>query len=763
MQRRRRTVLGMGVVACLLGGAPLMAQQGMDGSAEHATTELRALRVSSEVDVDGALDEPFWADAPVIDLTWEIDPGYNQPAPVRTTCRVARSDDALLLGCTAEDPSPGRIRAYVTDRDALDGQDRITVTLDPFADARRAFRFSVSALGVQGDALVAASFGSGQGGSSAEEDVSWDAIWGSAGRITTDGYGVEMSIPFVSLRFPSGADADAWRIQIERAWPRNQLVRLRNTSIDRSDGCDLCRSQSLTGLSDIEPSANVQLTPTLTASRVDEAAVESPGQLVSGAVEPELGLSGRWGITPGMTLGLTANPDFSQIEADVARLDVNNQFTLFFPERRPFFLEGADVFATPIRTVFTRTVADPVIGTKLTGKSGPWAVGFLGARDEEAPLLIPATDGSTPTTLREGATTVVGRARRDVGRSSTVGVLYSGREGTAYHNRLASVDALVRPLQSVTVRAQAMLSSTDYPDTLARAEEQSADRFTGAGLHLEAQWATRDWQVGTTINRRDADFRADAGFVPQVGLAGGNARIRRIFWGGRDRWFSRIFLEAGYWRNQEIGGPVLDGNGFWFGLFYRGPLQSELSFFPNVGWDRHFRGETWKGLNNYFASGSIQPWANVGFEGQANFGDAVDFANVRLGYGRFLSLSTNARAGRHVTLTLAHSFNRLDDTEGREIFTANVSELRGWYNFSARSFVRIIAQARWTDRRPEQYMIDVDDEERSLFLQALYSYKLNPETVFFLGYGDDREGADRLVATARTFFLKLSYAWRPRI
>lgn len=769
---RRRTWGSFVLVATLaavpgpVGGQTTDGTSG-DGSASGASggaavsSPIPVVAVANEVDVDGSLGEAFWERASTIELGWEISPGYNTPAPVETHCRVTRSEEAFLLGCTARDPDAHAIRAYVTDRDALDGQDRIVLTLDPFADARQAFRFSVSALGVQGDALVSSSFGSGQGGPATEEDASWDAIWASAGRITETGYEIEAAIPFASLRFPTGEGGVSWRVQVERIWPRGDVVTLRNTRIDRSDGCELCQSEVLTGLGGIESGSNVQLTPTLTAGRTDAAPSERPGALRSGSVTHEFGITGRWSITPAVTVGLTANPDFSQVEADVAQLAVNNQFTLFFPERRPFFLEGSDVFATPVRSVFTRTIADPVVGAKLTGKTGPWAFGLITARDEAAPLMIPGAQGSRATMLDRPVTTVVGRTRSDLGRSSTVGVLYTGREGAGYHNRVASVDALIRPLQSLTVRAQALLTSTDYPDSLATSLSQRTGRFGGSGIHLNAQWATRDWQIAAMATRNDRGFRADAGFVPQVGTTGGNARVRRIFWGGRDRWFSRIFLEAGYWRNQEIGGPVLNGNGYWFGFFYRGPLQSEISFFPNVDYETHFGGETWTGLDNLYMSAAMRPWADLGLSVDANIGDAVDFRNARLGFERSGSLSSDLRLGRHVTVSLAHRVRRLDDRRGREIFTARVSELRGWYNFSPRSFLRVIAQARWTDRSVERYTAEVAPEDRSLSLQALYSYKLNPQTVFFLGYGDDREGADRLRATSRAFFLKIGYAWRP--
>lgn len=742
----------------------LLVPSGLPGQSRSPDVAqgLQVVRVDTSVEIDGVLTEDIWREAPPVRLAWEIDPADNGPAPVRTECRIARSGGALLLGCEALDERPDAIRAYVTDRDALDGQDRIQLTLDPFADARRGFRFTVSALGVQGDALVSASLTPQNGQGPSEEDPSWDAIWASAGSITDEGYVVEAAIPFRSLRFPAGASGGPWRFHIERIWPRDRLTRLRTTPLDRSDGCSLCQTAPLRGLRGVEPGMNVQLTPTFTASRTgrpsDGAAPGSP--LDDHATTGDFGLTGRWGVTPGLALGLTANPDFSQVEADVAQLDVNNQFSLFFPERRPFFLEGSDVFSTPLQAVFTRTIADPSAGAKLSGKVGALALGFLGARDEAPPLLIPGSQSSRTVSLDGPVTTAVGRVRRDLGRASTVGALYAGREGDGYHNRMGGIDALLRPVSSLTLRVQGLVSTTDYPDSLATAADQPTSAFSGTALRLSADWSTRDWGLRANFTQTDHDFRADAGFVPQVGTRGGNIAGRRTFRGGRDRWYDQILVDVGYWRNREIGGPVLSGNGMWIGLVYQGPRQSRIGLWPNLFWSQHFGGESWTGMNNLYMEGSIRPWADLSLRFDANVGDAVDFANVRRASEAVLSPSVELRAGRHVTLSLAHRFRRLS-VDGDEIFTAQLSEARGWYNFSPRSFLRVIVQNRWTDRNPGLFDAPVDPRDRSLVVQALYSYKLNPETVFFVGYGDDREGADGLHPTARTFFLKLGYAWRP--
>ncbi|RMH16257.1 MAG: hypothetical protein D6701_09140, partial [Gemmatimonadetes bacterium] len=347
---------------------------------EDGRWEYTVRRAGGPITVDGRLGEEAWSAAAPIPLLFEVAPGDNAPAPVDTECRVTFDEHNLYLGCRAADPSPRDVRAYVTDRDDIDDHDRILFVLDPFNDARRAFVFGVSALGVQFDAVIS-SGGQDGGPNQGGADRTWDAIWGSAGRITGSGYEVEAAIPFKSLRFPARDGVQTWGFYAARLWPRSEGVEIRSMRWDRSDACDLCQANLLTGLEGIRPGRNLEFTPTLTGGRTDVRDDFPEGDLERGDLDGEVGIDALWAITPNLALNLTANPDFSQVEADAAQLDVNTRFALFFPEKRPFFLEGADFFSTPVSAVFTRSIVDPEVGAKFTGKSGASGFGILVAHD----------------------------------------------------------------------------------------------------------------------------------------------------------------------------------------------------------------------------------------------------------------------------------------------------------------------------------------------------------------------------------------------
>lgn len=777
---RRAPVLGLAVLVALGWGSVLpgpvagqstspSAEGGDGGSAEGQRITFPVAELSGgEVKVDGVLDEAAWRTSRPIPLPYEAHPGDNTPAPVDTRCFVTFDHRALHLACRALDPGPEAIRAYITDRDEIEGHDRIVFTLDPFNDRRRAFRFGISALGVQYDALFdgqATRGGSPMGG---PEDPSWDAIWSSAARLTDEGYAVEASIPFKSLRFPSSSGVQTWGFYVSRFWPRSERVEVRSMAWDRDDSCELCQANLLRGFRGISPGTNLELTPTLTGNRTDPGSGNSPGELEAGPVTGELGLDARWGITPNLTLNATANPDFSQVEADVAQLDVNNRFALFFPEKRPFFLEGADFFATPVQALFTRSIADPSVGAKLTGKAGANGLGLLVARDEVNNLLFPGNQGSSTATLEEGVTTATARFRRDLGGSSALGGIYVGREGEdGYYNRVGGVDAFIRLRPALTARLQYLHTETRYAPEVSEAHDQPGGSFGGDAATLMLRYDTRDWFGALNLQSRSAGFRADAGFVPRVDWRDVGAWLNRSFWADDASWYTRLVWAGGAWHQENQAGR-LSNEGIWTNLRYEGPRQSSLWVNPNLQRE-FFDGREHAFVQTRFGA-SIQPSGTVSLQVNGNLGGVVDLANSREGRQIQLSPSLTLRLGRRVNLRLTRSVQDLNTLDGREVFRADISRVRAVYNFSPRAFVRAVLQYRDIRRKPENWVDpDVDPRSQELSSQLLFSYKVNPRTVLFLGYSDNRARSDDLdlgqsdglTLSGRTLFVKLGWAFRP--
>jgi hypothetical protein len=708
----------------------------------------------SPIQVDGVLDEPAWAGAVVIPVAYEWAPGDNIPAPVRTDCLVTYDRTRLYVAFRAHDPRPHEIRAHLMDRDDTDTliqDDHVGIMIDTFNDERRAFQFRLNPLGVQADAIFSEQDGI--------EDFSWDMIWAAEGRITAEGYTIEMALPLKQLRFQPGAGVQTWGFEAFRSWPRNIRHRLSSQTRDRDKLCLLCQENKVTGFQGLAQGRNLEFDPTATFGRTDTRAGAGEPSLERGDIDRDFGLSARWSVTSNFTLNGAANPDFSQVEADVAQLDVNQRFALYYPEKRPFFLEGIDFFTTPIQAVFTRTVADPYGGAKLTGKQGANAVGVFVTHDRLNNLLLPANQGSDNTTLDDEVTSIVGRYRRDVGRGSTIGALFAGREGSEYHNRQASLDLFWQASPSDSVRAQYIRTDTRYPDAAPTGLGLRKGGFGGDAYWLEYTRFTRRWIAFAFYEAYSPGFRADMGFVPRVDVRTFQGQGQRRWQRGAGAWFNTIDVGIRGWRTTEWDWDLSEQTVAAF-VAYLGPYQSQLQF--NMPRDIVvFEGVRYEYLRpNFFFT--IKPGGNASLGLSGRFGGGVDYTNAREATSVLqLGPQLEYRPIRQLNLGLSHSLDQLSVPGGR-LYRANLTQLKAVYNVNVRTFFRGILQYTDITRQPERYAFPVEDHNRRLFTQLLFSYKLNPQTVLFLGYSDnstaEKRGAD-LLRMNRTFFVKLGYAW----
>jgi hypothetical protein len=739
-------------LALAAGVSSWASAQTPEPKAAPARQTFEVTRAASPVRIDGNLDEAAWAGAAVIELPYEYFPGDNAPAPVRTECLVTYDETSLYIAFRAYDPEPGAIRAHLADRDTIttfQQDDHVGFMLDLFNDERRAFQFRINPLGVQADAVFSELDGI--------EDFSWDAIWQSAGRITPEGWTVEVAVPFNQLRFPKTAGPQTWGLDLFRSYPRSFRYRIAATGRDRNRSCLLCQVHKITGLSGITPGRNLELDPTVTGHRTDQRSDFPSGPLADGSSKADVGVTARWGVTPNVILNATVNPDFSQVEADVAQLDVNNRFALFFPEKRPFFLEGIDFFATPLQVVFTRTVTDPQGGLKVTGKSGRDAFGVFLARDSVNNLILPSNQVSDFASLDQRVTSGVLRYRRDVGAGSTVGLVASAREADGYHNRLGGLDAFVRASATNTFRAQLLRSESEYPDAVVRDNGQTAGAFGGWGLDAEFAHTSNLWNLFAQYQDLGRAFRADSGFIPRVDVRTLAGNATRILHGTAGRWYSEIDLGLQASRTEDHDGRLTDqslgGN-----IVYNGPRQSLLGLTLTRN-KEFFEGITHE-LTRLDITGEIRPSgaARINFNGRV--GGAIDVAGNRSGTLVSLGPALEYRFDRSLELRLAHDFQRLTLSQGR-LFDANLTQGRLVYHFGTRAFARAILQYRNTRREVALYPVAVPVRSQQLFSQLLFSYKLNPQTVLLLGYSDNaqaRPGID-LTKTDRSFFVKVGYAW----
>jgi len=706
---------------------------------------------ASKIRVDGVLKEKTWEEALIVPLPYEYYPGENIPADVETECRVTFTSTHLYVAFRCSDPEPGKIRAHYMERDNSAGfahEDSVIIYIDTFNDDRRSYMFQVNPLGVQVDAF----HGEEQG-----TDYSWDAAWKSAGKITDSGYTVEIAIPFHQLRFPKTDTPMTWGFSARRYYPRSTFRKISSHIVDRNVSCKICLFNKISGFRGIAPGRDLEISPTLTGSRTDTRENVPPEKMDNGKPEVEPGLSLRWGITPNLSLNATLNPDFSNIEADVAQLNINRRFALYYPEKRPFFLEGADFFNTPIQAVFTRSVADPDWGIKFSGKSGKNSTGIFLAQDRLNNLIFPSNQGSTAASLDRNTYSGVFRYKRDIGKGSSLGVLYTGRAGDDYYNYVAGADGYIRLNQATTFRFQFLHSETDYPDPTAAAFGQEPGAFGGNALYAGLRYFDRTWGVNTFYEDISPGFRADNGFISRADMRHFKLYVQRTTWGKEGGWFDQVGCYGIVEKVWDHTGQSTDSS-YEFGGFYYGPFDSffDLSYISAA--------EYYNGLSHNLGKIQSQFMINPGngftFYVSARIGESVDYVNNRVARSMLIMPRALVRFGRHINLELNHTFEHLS-LHHEKIYTANLTQAEVACNFTTRISVRCTLQHLDIIRDSDNYLVPVEPKNRTLFTQLLFSYRFSPQTVLFLGYSDNRFGTKSvdLYQTDRTFFLKIGYSW----
>ncbi len=756
--------------------------------------------------VDGALEEPAWKRAARLTGFTQYQPIEGASASQRTEVLVFRTDDDLYFGVMAHDSEPEGVRATLAERDNIvASDDYVRIILDTFHDQRRAYSFAVNPLGIQQDGLwleggtraMQGGGGSGGGGGggggrgggrSDPVDDNQDFIWESRGRILSWGYQVEIRVPLKSLRFPAETLQD-WGLQvlrvIQRDGFRESWAPLTAESTNR-----LAQSGTIERLAGLDPGLFLELNPVVTGLRSGAYDLES-ASMVRGDPDMEFGLNATYGLTSNLTLDATYNPDFSQVEADAGQIAVNERFALFFPEKRPFFLEGTELFEMPVRLAYTRSIVDPVVGAKLSGKVGGLSLGYLGAADEAV-----ADDGNAIVNLL--------RLRTDLGTSSTLGLLYTDRtQDSEEYNRVLGTDARLVLGQRYTLTLVSAVSRTGT----------GAGADAGDGLLLRAglDRAGRNFMYNLNFQSISSAFQARSGFLDREDDASVFGQIRYRWYFAADKVLERVspFLnfqshwdDDDFWAGEGVqeweaalgAGVGFRGNwgfninanlsGFEFapadyeGLFVEGaagglePFRPDQSLFAGLrGLSGRLRLDTWEKVR-----GQLQiNWRETPvFE--RSLGVPVEMSRsltVDASYTVFPTSALQAELG----LRRSGLDHRTPD--GRHS-SATIPRVRAQYQFTRALFLRTIFEYDSEDRGGlrdpltgrnvtlcEEGTCDaqVSSESHLLYGEVLLSFEPSPGTVFFLGYSrqmDDPSSFSFSELTSREdgLFLKGSYRFR---
>jgi hypothetical protein len=683
--------------------------------------ELHARHVSAGPTIDGILDDEAWSDAPLALESWvSYNPMRGQPAQEETRVWVVHDDRAIYIAFRCLDSQPDKIRTTISRRDNVFPDDWVGMSLDSSGAGQLAYHLFVNPSGIQMDAL----------NSGSSEDFAPDWVWQSAGRIGEDGWTAEIRVPLENLRFRSGDEVRMGvlfyrrlsRAGVSWSWPE---MRPGNWVLESNADLVFDRLQSRR-LFEAIPSATFsnRLTEPLAATFAER---DSRG---------DFGASIKYGLTSSVALDATVNPDFSQVESDAFEVEINTRFPVFFSEKRPFFMEGINLFnlagtggdASMRTAVHTRRIIDPSAGIKITGALGRHTFGVL----------------SSPDTSPEGSEEryfTIGRHVLNVGQGEYFGVLATDTELAGEHNRVIGGDFALRHGQRFRWNGS-LLSS--------HSRSLSGEDQHGLGTQLTYAYSTRRLDVSGQVEHYDRGFRMDTAFLNRVGMTRGWQFQGLNFYPSPERfgWIKRInpFVWMTRARDRVQGGTEAFVLGGWNWNFTRaGFLRLELG-----------RGhETFVGqqfdTGRQGANGNIQilRWLNIGgswSSGPAIFYDpVVPFQGDRTQTNVRFNLQPNARLNSSTSYNFVSFTNR---STGLEVFDAHVVNLRNTYQFTPQFLIRAVAQ--------------YDSSQKRVLSDFLASYELTPGTVVHAGYGAlfERDVAVPYKATARALFLKASYLAR---
>jgi hypothetical protein len=718
--------------------------------------ELEVGRTAGEIEIDGHLDDPGWAGAARA-VNWaETWPGDNVEPEIGHEAWIAYDDEALYVAwIVTEDPS--RVRATLRDRDEIWRDDYVGLILDTYGSGAWAYELFVNPRGVQMDLRWTPN----------GEDMGFDVVWETEGRMTDTGWIVEARVPFRSLRFPD-RDVQEWRATFWHNRPRESRLRYSWSASDRDDPCWPCQWGTLTGIEGVTGGGSLALLPSVTGYTID--GLDDPSDPASDFghrdSEVEVGVSARYAISSSFAAEATLNPDFSQVESDAAQIDANTTFALFFPERRPFFQEGSDLFDSYVNAIYTRSINDPLWASKLTGRTERTSTALLVAQDETSPIILPFEERSS-FIVGERSWSGIGRTRYSFGESSFAGGLGTFRalQGGG-HNVVYGGDSMLRFWENFQFEGQVLVSHTEEStlgdpngdlggtfDGGRHTEALDGETFTGTAGYGSVEYHARNLDADFDYWWTSPTFRADNGFVTQndnqraslvvvpnwqpdnwlLDDASIFTMIARV-WNSRgtrkDEWFrpelhlgfkSQTQLSMGYlWSNEVFGGEQLDGIERWDVHIESRPVQY-FDFWAN--WEK----------GKFVARNADPP---------------------RLGDGKAFSTGINLQPVSRLSIEPSWYWQRLvdpatggTDTEG--FFEGWISRTRMNLQFTRKFFLRVIFQ--------------YNDFGEDYDLEPLLTYRINPFTVFYAGsahrWTDFEDGFPDfgVEQTERQFFAKFQY------
>jgi hypothetical protein len=719
--------------------AAISAKPGTDAEEDKI---INAAAAGEKIIIDGVLEEKTWQTPALREKFISYQPLYGDELPMETLVWAAYDRENLYFAFQCLDPEPGKIKTSITKRDNMLGDDWVSVAIDAMGSGQNAYIFYVNPNGIQGDSLTTAFHN--------VDDMAPDFVWQSAARLTDQGYQVEIAIPLKNLKFKSGKEVDMgilFRRRISRlsyiaSWPAIKPIHW------------ILDSQAKIIYKNLKKQFRLEVLPVLTHS--DNRERVSPGEWKKNGSGTEFGIGLKYGLTSSSVAEVTVNPDFSQVESDAFQAEVNQRYPLFYSEKRPFFMEGAEIFnfwTYPYgffpSAVHTRKIVDPGWGAKVTGGVGKFSFGILTAGDE-----APGNPWENGTNPNEGKSAFFGIARGKYtlgGSDNYIGFLYNGRDFGDEYNRLFGVDGLIWLAKKHEIR-------TSFIHSMSRDSQGQVSNASDSNYGtLVYTHGTKRVFIGAIFEHNGRELRVDSGYLKRHGINVASLIGTLYHYPDQKKlsWLKLISLDLSSSLTHDLFTHMDDLSGS-VGLNFYFTKEASLTFIYS-----RFK-ENWKGtafnMDRWRVSGQIRFLKWLKLVGYFQWRDGIYYyANPAfLGscYGGSLSLDIQPTNNLNQYFSFIHSDL---SKEGEKIYNEDILYSKTTYQFNKYFFLRAVVQ--------------YDSYLERMLTDFLASFTLIPGTVIHVGYGglyENRQWTNdqwvlregNMLNVKRSFFAKISYLWR---
>ncbi len=722
---------------------------------------LHVSRRMGDIKIDGQLSDPGWRQAARAGNFAEHNPGDQTQPPVDTETFITYDDENLYVAFICYD-DPKSIRASLCERDEIYSDDYVIILIDTYVEANWAYEIAVNPYGIQGDVLWSRSGG---------EDVGFDVIFESAGTITHRGYQVEMAVPFSSLRFPNRT-AQTWKMDFWRNHPREDRGQYSWAAYDRDEPCWPCQWGTITGIENVRPGKGFEILPSLigfqSGALDGDGTAQQPYRFQNEDLDGEVSIGAKYSLSSDVTAEVTYNPDFSQVEADPAQIDVNSTIALWYDERRPFFQEGSDLFRTWSSTVYTRSINDPQLAAKMTARFDGTSIAYLAARDEHTPIILPLEESSQFLAAGKSFSNIL-RARKTLGEDTYLGAIITDRRlddggsGTAL-----SADGEIRFSRNFRMQWQAAASHTEEPDDTSLTSDVNDEYLDGkthtAAFDGESFWGhyfvanleerSRHFDLDLSYTEMSPTLRVDNGYLALNNRREVNLFAGYTFYFEDNKIFNSIYPYITPGIVWNFDGLRKDG---WMRLECDLQMKGQTSVHSYLMWSsERLAGIKFDDIWRLHLCWQSQFSDMIGVNGSVNYGHLIarNEDPPVMGKEQYHNLGLNFKPAACMRIEPEIMYSRsVHRQTGEEFFAGFITRTRLHYQFNRELSLRLVVQ--------------YDDFDKAWDIDPLLTYRLSPFSLFYVGTTYDyreldieEKGGRDWKLDSRQFFLKLQYLFQ---